>query len=131
MSPARKESCESTSRVPFGCGWPSRYGTKGCIPLLVNNVVGSFSGTMGAEGITACPRALKNSRYFDRTSAAFIPETIALFYKSFELRHVLFDAFEALKEDVRLASIEAAGLEDVVGRFTLACREKPIDLFDE
>jgi hypothetical protein len=35
-------------------------------------VVGSFSGTSGAEGITMCPRDLKNSKYLARTSFGVI-----------------------------------------------------------
>jgi hypothetical protein len=42
------------------------------MPLEVKRVVGSFSGTNGADGISACPRALKNSIYFFRKSADLI-----------------------------------------------------------
>ena len=37
-------------------------GVKGCMPLLVKSVVGSFSGIKDAEGIIACPRFAKKSR---------------------------------------------------------------------
>src|SRR3989344_5228503 len=80
MSSARKESWLSTNRVPSGWGCPRRYGTKGCIPLEVKRVVGSFSGTMGAEGMMACPRAAKYSRYRLRTSDTVMHETIARDY---------------------------------------------------
>ena len=48
-------SCESAIRLPSGWGWPSRYGSIGCIPLPVKSVVGSFSVTKEADGTTACP----------------------------------------------------------------------------
>ncbi len=44
------------------------------MPLLVKSVVGSFSGTMGADGIIACPRFAKKSRYRFRTSETVIWE---------------------------------------------------------
>ena len=34
------------------------------MPAVVNKTVGSFAGTSEAEGITAWPFDLKNSRYF-------------------------------------------------------------------
>lgn len=33
------------------------------MPAVVNKTVGSFSGMSEADGITLCPRALKNPRY--------------------------------------------------------------------
>ena len=67
-------------RVPAGCGAPSKYGTKGCIPEPVNKVVGSFSGTKGADGSIVCPRTLKNSKYFARTSLGCIQQRIQQFF---------------------------------------------------
>src|SRR3989344_8115686 len=49
ISIERKHFCELAKRFPAGCGAPSRYGTSGCIPEPVNRVVGSFSGTKGAD----------------------------------------------------------------------------------
>jgi hypothetical protein len=40
-------------------------------------VVGSFSGTMGADGIWTCPRFSKNEMYRLRTSATVMQEKIA------------------------------------------------------
>ncbi len=37
------------------------------MPLELKSVDGSFSGTKGADGISACPLALKKSIYFFRT----------------------------------------------------------------
>jgi hypothetical protein len=59
---------ESVRRFPCGCGSPRRNGTRGCIPLPVKSVVGSFSGTREALGITACPLFSKYSKYFFLTS---------------------------------------------------------------
>src|SRR3990172_28617 len=53
---------ELATRVPPGCLAPSKYGTNGCIPAVVNKAVGSFSGTSEAEGIIVCPFLLKNSK---------------------------------------------------------------------
>ena len=36
----------------------------GCIPAVVNNTDGSFSGIKLADWITACPRSAKNLRNF-------------------------------------------------------------------
>ena len=72
MSPERNDFCESASLLPAGCGSPNRYGTKGCMPELINRVDGSFSGNKDALGMTACPRAEKKSRYFCRINLEFI-----------------------------------------------------------
>src|SRR3989344_4065341 len=82
MSSARNDFCESASRPPFGCSLPRRYGRRGCMPLPVKSVVGSFCGTSGAEGITECPLSLKNSRYFVRISLMFIPLKVTCFLRN-------------------------------------------------
>src|SRR3989344_2255262 len=71
MSSARKHFCEFAKRLTAAGSLPSKYGINGCIPLPVKSVVGSFSGTVGEDGIIACPRSLKNSKYFSRIS--FMP----------------------------------------------------------
>jgi len=38
------------------------------MPAVVNKTVGSFYGIKEALGIMVCPLALKNSRYFCRSS---------------------------------------------------------------
>jgi hypothetical protein len=72
MSPALKDFWLSQSRFPAGCFSPKRYGTSGCIPELVKSVDESFSGKSEADGTIACPRFLKNSRYFFLTLAESI-----------------------------------------------------------
>src|SRR3989338_2325333 len=72
MSCDRKHFCESTMRVPIGCGSPSKNGTIGCMPEPVNSVVGSFSGTSDADGIIVWPRSLKKLRYAFRISCEVI-----------------------------------------------------------
>src|SRR3989344_6873436 len=67
MSCARKHRCELAIREPAGCFSPKRYGTIGCIPADVKRVVGS-SGISEEDGTMVCPRALKNSKNFDRIS---------------------------------------------------------------
>src|SRR3989344_3264479 len=100
MSSARNDFCESASRPPFGCSLPRRYGRRGCMPLPVKSVVGSFCGTSEAEGIIACgriggafppeadpPWAEKNSRYFVRISLMFIPLKVTRFLQKRKRRH--------------------------------------------
>jgi hypothetical protein len=41
----------------------------GCIPAVLNNTDGSFSGTSGALGTIACHLDAKNERYLERISA--------------------------------------------------------------
>ena len=72
MSFVRKHFWKSVKRVPSGCFSPNKYGTNGCIPAVVNNTDGSFSGINGALGITACPCLLKKSKYLFLISIAFI-----------------------------------------------------------
>src|SRR6266536_185958 len=55
---------------PLGCGRPSRYGTSGCIPAVVNNTEGSSLGTREALGMAACARSVKNDRYIVRSLSA-------------------------------------------------------------
>ena len=65
ISPVRRHFCTSVRRLPAGCSCPIRYGTRGCIPAVVNSTEGSFSGMSEAEGITLWPRSSKNFRYSD------------------------------------------------------------------
>jgi hypothetical protein len=46
------------------------------MPEEVKRVVGSFPGTIGADGIIACPRLFINARYRERTSETVIGEKI-------------------------------------------------------
>src|SRR3989344_5785767 len=78
MSCARNDFWLSTRRVPSGCLAPNKYGTRGCMPLLVKSVVGSFSGTRLAEGISVCPRLIKKDIYLLRTTLDFILCIISL-----------------------------------------------------
>ena len=63
MSPVRMHFCTPTRRFPRGCFCPTRYGTRGCIPAVVNKTVGSLLGIKEALGITLCFFDLKNSKY--------------------------------------------------------------------
>jgi hypothetical protein len=40
----------------------------GCIPAVLKSTDGSFSGTRGALGTTACHLEAKNARYLERIS---------------------------------------------------------------
>src|SRR6266568_3036232 len=72
ISTARKEFWTFTKRVPCGCFSPNKYGTSGCIPEEVNNVVGSFCGTSGELAMRLCPFFSKNEIYESIISEAFI-----------------------------------------------------------
>ena len=64
ISPVRMHFCTLVRRFPSGCFSPSKYGTSGCMPAVVNNTVGSFSGIKDAEEIILCPLLVKKSKYF-------------------------------------------------------------------
>ena len=49
-------SYHNPTAIEFGWGALAR------LPELVKSVVGSFSGTIGAEGRIVCPRSLKKAR---------------------------------------------------------------------
>ena len=44
------------------------------MPAVVNRTVGSFSGIKDAEGITLCPRSLKNPKYKIYPVISFVQE---------------------------------------------------------
>ena len=46
------------------------------MPAVVKSTVGSFSGIRDLPEISACPRALKKSRYFRRSSLPVMGATI-------------------------------------------------------
>ena len=62
--------CTSVSLFPLGCFSPSKYGTNGCIPAIVNNTVGSLSGRSDADAISLCPLSLKKFTYICLNSFA-------------------------------------------------------------
>jgi hypothetical protein len=78
MSVVRRHFWQSASRLPAGWGRPSRYGTSGCTPAVVNSTEGSPPAMREALGRMACPRSAKNARNIDRSlSASIIPATVA------------------------------------------------------
>src|SRR5512137_1571937 len=72
MSPVRMHFWQSHSRLPAGCASPSRYGTSGCIPAVVNRTVGSFWGISELPEMIACPCDSKNFRYISLSSSALM-----------------------------------------------------------
>jgi len=79
MSLVRRQRWTDTRRRPAGCGSPSRNGTSGCMPALMNRAVGSFSGTSGADGRRWCPRHSKKRQYCSiklRVSISSLPDRI-------------------------------------------------------
>ncbi len=52
--------CTSHILFPLGCGSPKRKGTSGCMPAVVNNTVGSFSGIIEYPSIFLNPCLVKN-----------------------------------------------------------------------
>src|SRR3989304_9165001 len=76
---------ELATRAPPGCLTPSKYGTNGCIPAVVNKAVGSFSGTSEAEGIIVCSLLLKKSKNLLRNSF----EVIEPFYQKIRKNSIL------------------------------------------
>ncbi len=61
-----------------------------CIPAVVNNTDGSFSGINGADGITACPCLLKNSKYLFLISYCFHVKNLLFYYFSFYIMALFY-----------------------------------------
>src|SRR5262245_44219 len=72
MSLVRRHFCTFARRLPAGCGSPSRKGTSGCMPAVVNSTLGSCSGMSGALPITTCPCSRKKLRCRFRSVVASI-----------------------------------------------------------
>ena len=70
MSGVRTHFWVENRRRPAACGAPSRLGTKGCMPAVVNKTVGSsLAGISDALGTSAWLWAVKNWRNIARSSA--------------------------------------------------------------
>src|SRR5688572_32778528 len=111
MSPVRTHFCESARRLPSGCGSPSRYGTSGCMPAVVNSTVGSFSGRSEADGMILCPCRSKNVKNFLRMSLPVISVACRLWRIAYRVRFAISDRLFALPAHV--AETAVGGLRAV------------------